>query len=328
MSNKIPHPSDHFRILVTGAGGFVGAHLVDALGKHFGECAKVLGTTLNGKGNLEGQTPLDVTDGSAVSAAFNNFRPTHVIHLAALSAIKDAEQKARAAWDVNLVGTLNVADAIQEHCPDAVLISISSAQVYGFTANQEPILTEESVVRPANIYGVTKASADLALAQMATTGLNTLILRPFNHTGPGQEEAFAIPSFAAQIAKIEAGQQPPVIRVGNLDSTRDFLDVGDVVDAYCLAVEKAGDISSGTIVNIASGTGHRMSDVLDQLKKMSKTSISVEFDITRSRSNDIPSFVGDPSKATQLLGWKPTRPLDQTLFGILEYFRHKFRAHT
>ena len=327
MTTPTAKPSDDFRVIITGAGGFVGSPLIAALRRLLPINSELLGTTRDTTDCDDNQT-LDVTDSTAVSEVIAKFQPTHIVHLAALSAISDAEQHSRSAWDVNLIGTLNVADAIMRHCPEACLISISSAQVYGFTANVENILTEDSIVKPANIYGVTKASSDLALIQMATKGLKTIILRPFNHTGPSQEEAFAIPSFAAQIARIEAGIQLPVIKVGTLDSSRDFLDVRDVADAYSLAVTKSNEIASGTIINIASGKPHRMGEILDKLISMSNVSIEIEYDVARSRPNDIPNFAGDTGRAKALLGWHAKYDFDDTLKDVLNYFRQEYKKQT
>ena len=151
----------------------------------------------------------------------------------------------------------------------------------------------------------TKAAADLALGALATQGLRCVRFRPFNHSGPGQTESFIVPALAAQIARIEAGIQPPVIKVGNLQAERDMLDVRDVVRAYALAIEKSDALASGTILNLASGIPFRMQTILDKLLSFSNADITIETDPERLRPSDIPRFIGVADKAQQLLGWKP-----------------------
>jgi GDP-4-dehydro-6-deoxy-D-mannose reductase len=166
---------------------------------------------------------------------------------------------------------------------------------------------------------VSKAAADLALGALAEEGLRCLRFRPFNHTGPNQSEDFVLPNFAMQIARIKSGKQPALMRVGNLEAERDFLDVRDVAAAYVLAIVKSDKIESGTVLNIASGIPRRIRDVLDEMIRMSGTSVAVESDRGRVRPNDVKRFVGDASRAHRLLGWAPKFSFDQTLGEILEH---------
>jgi GDP-4-dehydro-6-deoxy-D-mannose reductase len=158
---------------------------------------------------------------------------------------------------------------------------------------------------------------------MALNGLRVIRFRPFNHTGPGQTDQFVVPAFASQIARIEAGLQSPVLRVGNLDAQRDFLDVRDVVDAYVLAVEKSDDLPTGTILNIASGRPRRIRELLDHLLSLSRRDITVEADPARQRPNDTPVFAGDASRARRMLGWAPRRDIQDTLLEILNACRRQ-----
>ena len=172
-------------------------------------------------------------------------------------------------------------------------------------------------------YAATKAAADLALGALAGKGLKCVRLRPFNHTGRGQDEAFVIPAIAMQIARIEAGLQPPVIRVGNLDAERDFLDVRDVVVAYALAVTKASELTPGTIINIASGTARRVRDILEYLLRLSRKPIALEKDEARMRPSDVPRIVGNGERARRLLGWVPEHSFDDTLADVLDDCRDR-----
>jgi GDP-4-dehydro-6-deoxy-D-mannose reductase len=311
------------RILITGAHGFVGPHLVATLRRQFGDAVEILSTSrMKGVDPVLGTVEtLDVTDARAVYQMIRRVRPSHVVHLAGLAAIRVVIADTSTAWQVHLFGTLNIANALLEHAPDCVLVFIGSGQVYGASARSALALDETAMLAPTNGYEVTKAAADLALGALVTQGLRCIRLRPFNHTGPGQTEDFVVPSFAMQIARIEAGRRPPIIQVGNLDAERDFLDVRDVTAAYALAIARSDDLASGTILNVASGVPRRISDILDRLVGLSTLAIAVQQDPTRMRPSDTPRFVGSASRAQALLGWAPKHDFDDTLAEILAYSR-------
>jgi len=196
-------------------------------------------------------------------------------------------------------------------------VFISSAEVYGASFLNAASLDERALLQPVNPYAASKAAADLLVRQAAADGLAATVMRPFNHTGPGQDEAFVAPSFAGQIARIEAGLQPPVIDVGSLDEERDFLDVADVVQAYRLAIERRRDPAMSGVFNVASGQPVRIGDLLDRLLSQAKRKIDVRVDPARLRKAPIPRVVGDASRLRSL-GWRPTRNLDDTLRAVLE----------
>jgi GDP-4-dehydro-6-deoxy-D-mannose reductase len=184
-------------------------------------------------------------------------------------------------------------------------------------------LNEDALLDPVDEYSATKAAADLALGALAETGLKCIRLRPFNHTGAGQSEAFVVPAFATQIARIEAGLEPPVLHVGNLEAQRDFLDVRDVARAYALAAQNVEQLGTGMVLNIASGVPRRVLDILDTLIAKSQSTISVEQNPARRRSNEIPFMVGDASRARKLLRWKPECSFDDTLTTVLNDCRRR-----
>ncbi len=293
------------RILITGASGFVASHLVPALRAAFPGAA----LTLCGAGDL------DVTDAGAVRALVARVRPEACVHLAAISAIGAARQDPALAWRVNLLGTLALAEALRAQ--DALLVYPSSAEIYGASFRAGRPLDETAAPAPQNTYAATKAAADLALGAMAADGLRVVRLRPFNHTGPGQTEAFVVPAFAAQAARIAAGLQPPVLKVGNLDARRDFLDVRDVCAAYAAAITRAETLPPGAVLNLASGTPRRIGDVLDDLLRLAGVAPRIEPDPARMRPSDIPTAAGDASAARAALGWAPRIAWPDTLAAIL-----------
>ena len=304
------------RILVTGAGGFVGGWMTVRLR------AALPGAEVMGAG-VAGGPALDVTQAAEVDALVGRFRPTAVIHLAGVSSPVRAWAEPRTAWDVNLFGTLNLAEAVIRHAPEARFVQAGSSEVYGGSFNAAGGTVDEgALLAPLTPYATTKAAADLLLGEMAEAGLDAVRVRPFNHTGPGQATAFAVPAFAAQIAAIERGEREPVLRVGNLDARRDFLDVRDVVEAYLLAATVPG-LPRGVVLNVASGEPRRIGDVLDALLALSRAVIRVEHDPALMRLSDVPVTVGDAARARALLGWCPTIPWEQTLRDVLDDHRRR-----
>ena len=265
----------------------------------------------------------NVIDRDAVDDAVRNLEPDCIVHLAGIAAPAMASADPQLAWRVHVDGTLNIAHSILDMNPRCTLLSIGSGMVYGASANLKAQLDEDTILAPMDEYAVTKAAADLALGALAHKGLRCVRFRPFNHTGPGQDEAFVVPSFAMQIARIEAGLQSPVIRVGNLDAVRDLLDVRDVTDAYALAVKNAALIRPGTILNVGSGTGHRIGDILARLLALAREKIEVQQDPARMRPADVPRIVGDASRARMMLHWEPKYSFDNLLRDVLEDCRKR-----
>lgn len=315
------------RVLITGAGGFVGPHVAKALRSIYGGDITIIATS-KAAAYQPDHGPfeiLDVTDRHAVESVVVRHRPSHIVHLAGIAAPAEAASAPDVAWRVHVKGTLNLAHAILDKAPDCWLVNVGTGLVYGESANTGQPLNEIAPLAPIDDYGVTKAAADLALGASARRGLKCVRLRPFNHTGAGQTGAFVIPAFAMQIAKIEAGLMEPVIRVGNLEAERDFLDVRDVAAAYALVVAKSPTIESGTILNIASGTACRIGDLLEELLSLSSVRIRVEHDPARMRPSDVPRIVGDAQKARQLLGWAPKYTVEQILADVLDDCRKRIQ---
>ena len=307
------------RVLVTGALGFVGPYLVEALRRSYENNIEIIATAKKaGQHAMLGPVrAIDVTDRTAVEDAIVGSNPTHVMHLAGIAAPTAVNADPDEAWRVHLQGTLNLARVILKRAPDCWLINVGSALVYGESAKAGRALDENALLAPLDEYSASKAAADLALSPLIRSGLKCIRLRPFNHTGPGQSEAFVVPAFAAQIARIEARLTPPIIRVGNLDAQRDFLDVRDVANAYVLVMKNSERLESGTVLNIASGIPRRISDILASLIARSRVEISVEQDPMRQHPGDLPVLLGDASRARRLLHWKPEYSFEDTLTALL-----------
>ncbi|MBW3096876.1 NAD-dependent epimerase/dehydratase family protein [Pseudohoeflea coraliihabitans] len=310
------------KILITGASGFVGRHVRTALETMPGD-AEIL--DLNAAEAGDGP---DIADQAAVEAAIARLQPDAVIHLAAVALPAEARDAPARAWAVNFQGTLNIAAALRAHCPQARLIFAGSSESYGaaFALNEGPT-DELTPLMPQSVYAATKACADIALGQLAAEGFDCIRFRPFNHSGPGQAPLYVVADFARQIAEIEAERRAPVIRVGNLDAERDFLDVRDVARAYALAAmagapqpskPPAQPLPHSTAYNLASGRAVRIGAILDALIGMSRVSISIETDPDRLRPADIPRTIGDAGRAAAAFGWRAEIALNTTLADVLD----------
>lgn len=317
------------RILITGADGFVGGHLIDALLQMLPPDTEIFAAQRNLKhrsAKFLVPIELDVTNTSQVKSVVSEVQPTCILHLAAIAAIQDAQAQRHQTWLVNFEGTRSLVEAVLNYTPKARFIFISSSEIYGGSFKHHIGSVDEKVVLdPTNTYAASKAAADLLVGQMVREGLNAIRIRPFNHTGSGQSEAFVVPAFAAQIARIEAGQQEPRLLVGNLEARRDFLDVRDVVDAYVKTIFHPA-LTPGTIFNIASGVPRRIQDVLESLCKHSSKEILVELDPSRMRPSDTPNAIGNAHYAKTELGWHPKIEWDDTLSKVMSYWRSQTKS--
>lgn len=313
------------RILVTGAGGFVGPHLMQALQRTCGEGASIIATTMTGLAHptLGWLEPLDICDAEATRAALARWRPTDIVNLAGIAAPAAAAAAPDAAWDVHVRGSRSLAEAILAEAPDCWMFHVSSGLVYGASAKSGQPMDEDTLLAPLDEYSASKAAGDLALGVLVQRGLKCIRLRPFNHAGRGQSEDFVVASFAMQIARIEAGLAAPVMRVGNVEAKRDFLDVADVTKAYALAVRNSHRLVSGEIFNIASGVALPISEILNRLLSLSATKIAVERDPARDRPNELPVVVGDAGRIRRQLEWAPKGDFMATIGDVLDDARQR-----
>ncbi len=299
------------RAVVTGATGFVGRYLIEALQEAGYE-------TLACGGPRDAEAlPIDLLEISSLRAALELGRPHVVFHLAAATFVPDSLAAPMATYLTNVRGTANVAQAVRDYGSSTGarvrLLFTSSAEVYGLQPPESFPLRESIAPSPANPYAASKAAAEmLLLGEARSFGLDVVIARAFNHIGPGQSERFAVANFAMQLAQIAAGASPQLF-VGNLDAKRDFLDVRDVVRAY---VALARDGASSEIYNVCSGAARSMRDVLRELIIAAHVPVEVRDDPARARPSDVPLSLGDPTKLHAATGWTPQIPFPASIRDI------------
>lgn len=309
-------------VLVTGAAGFVGRHVLQAL-ERSGYTPDQIAPLIRPDDTWAGSSHpvrLDIADRLALREALAAIRPAAVLHLAAIANPADAAADRDRAWAVNFDAARVLCDACFDARADARFLFVGSSEAYGATFSMvSRLVVEDDPLRPLTPYAATKAAAEVHVGQRRQEGCDAVSLRPFNHSGPGQSAKFVIPSFARQIARIEKGLEPPVIKVGNLEARRDFLDVRDVARAYVAALG-ATTLNFGTY-NIASGTARRVGDLLDLLLKMARVKIAVETDPARLRSLEVPVATGDASRAARDFEWRPEAPIESMLADVLAEWR-------
>lgn len=313
--------------LIIGAGGFVGRYLVRHLWElgHEAAVTKMPQETMTAAG-IAGRDAekldiydLDILDGEAVLELFQTVRPDYIFHLAAQSSVSVSWKNPGLTVDVNVKGAVHVLEALRrlDYRPRALFIG--SGEEYGHILPQEIPIREDNRVNPANIYAATKACQNMMGRIYAEAyGLEVMMVRAFNHIGPGQSPLFVAADFCRQAAEIEAGKKEPVLYVGNLEVRRDFTDVRDVVRAYAML---AAHGKAGETYNVGSGKAVRAADILAMILKQSTADITVQEDAAKLRPVDIPVIAADIHKLQEITGWKPRIGLEQTIADTLEYWR-------
>jgi GDP-4-dehydro-6-deoxy-D-mannose reductase len=312
------------RALITGAAGFVGAHLAAHLieaepgaavwGMVWPSAGRESVAALPSSVHIENG---ELRDAGSLQRVLRVARPEVIFHLAAASTVASSWAAPTEAMEVNAVGQINLLEGIRALGLEPTVIVACSAEAYGRAAHCP--VTEDAPLAPLSPYAVSKAAQDLIAAQYhAAYGLKTIRLRLFNHTGPGRPERFVASSFARQTAEIERGMRPPVLRVGNLDAVRDFTDVRDVVRAYRLV---AANGWPGAAYNVCSGAKVSVRELLDILLAVAGVEVEVKVDPELLRPADIPALWGDRSRLTADTGWQPLIPLERTLADLLAWWR-------
>ncbi len=290
------------RVLVTGASGFVGQRLVPRL-----EAAGHLPLAVDRE--------VEISSEPALAAVLRDGAPDAIIHLAALSSPPLSAREPALAYRVNFLGTRALLRAMQRERPSARLIAVGTGDAYPITQPGAPPWTEDAPLAPRSPYARTKVGAEQLCTLAAEDGLDVIRVRAFNHTGAGQAPGFVAPDFASQIAAIAQGELAPAMRVGNLESVRDFLDVDDVVEAYLSMLDPE---VPPRVYNVASGRATRIGDLLDALCALAGVTPKIEVDPRRHRPTD--ACFGDATRLREATGWAPRIELEATLRGLLESF--------
>src|SRR5688572_22034340 len=315
------------RSLITGITGFAGSHMAELLLK---EGHEVFGITRHRSPSehiehLKGQLNLvegDLKDLKSLQEVMLSVRPNYIFHLAAQSFVPASWTSPAATAEVNVIGSINLFEAIRNAHVDPVVQIACSSEEYGFVKEDEVPITEENELRPLSPYAVSKIAMDYYGYQyFKSYGLKIIRTRGFNHEGPRRGEVFVTSTFAKQIAMIEKGKQDPILLVGDLSTKRDFTDVRDMVRGYLLSVLKC---EPGEVYNIASGKVWVIKDMLDHLISLSTIKdIKVQQDPKRMRPSDVPILLGDNSKFIKATGWQPEIDFKQTLQDTLDYWRER-----
>jgi GDP-4-dehydro-6-deoxy-D-mannose reductase len=310
------------RALITGVGGFVGRHL---LGHLLEEGDQVFGLGRRGDlGGLPGGVtafPVDLAYQAQVEAAVREAQPEVVYHLAAQSSPRESLEDPWATLSNNLQGQMNLLEAVRKLEPRPRVLVVGSSDEYGDVRPEDVPTNETAPLRPTTPYAVSKVGQDMMGYQyFAQHHLPVVRVRPFNHTGPGHDARFVIPSIARQLAQIEAGEREAVLHVGNLDVQRDFTDARDMVRAYRLAAVRG---EAGEVYNLGRGEAIRIGAIVDTLVADCRVPVRVLVDPTLLRRVDLPRQQADISKFTQLCGWQPRIAWQTTLQDTLQYWRQR-----
>ncbi len=306
-------------VLVTGAAGFAGSHLLDLLEDGRSE---IVGWFRPGQEPPAPRPrvtwqPVDIVDAGAVAAAIAETRPNAVYHCAGAAHVGKSWESTTTTFEINVRGTHNLVEALRRTGLRSKVMIPSSAMVY---QSSNEAMGEDSPLVPHSPYALSKLAQEMTALRARFDGLHVTVARSFNHVGPRQDPFFAASGFARRIADIEGGRWEPEITVGNLDARRDIHDVRDTVRAYRLILERGAD---GRAYNVCSGRAISIRALLDKLLARARVPIRIRVDPARYRPNDVPLLLGDPTRITTELGWLPGISLDQTIEDLLSYWRQQ-----
>jgi GDP-4-dehydro-6-deoxy-D-mannose reductase len=313
------------RVLITGITGFAGSHLADL-------CLTKKGVELFGIVRWRSRTEniehiwdkmklveCDLRDATSTRDAIEEIRPEYIFHLAAQSFVPTSWNAPTESLVTNIVGQLNVFEAVRKIKLGCRIQIACSSEEYGMVYANEIPIKETNPLRPLSPYGVSKVGQDmLGYQYFMSYQMDVVRTRGFNHEGPRRPSIFVCSDFAKQLVDIEKGLRPPVVKVGNLDAFRDFTDVRDTVRGYWLALEKG---KPGEAYNVCSGRAYRIGDVLDMLIGLVGVKVEVKQEAGRLRPSDVPRLEGDNGKFRADTGWKPEIPFEQTLADLLDFWR-------
>lgn len=312
------------KAMVIGAAGFVGSYLIKHLNNDCGY--EVFATKLPAE-NLENLPAkvydLDILNKESIVSLLYELRPDYIFHLAAQSSVSVAWNNPQLTIDVNIKGAVNLMDAVRELYYKPRIVVIGSGEEYGHIRDGETPIREDNRVNPGNIYAATKACQNMIGSIYARAyDMELVLVRAFNHIGPGQSAIFVVSDFCKQVAEIEAGLREPVMYVGNLSAKRDFTDVRDVVRAYALLAKNG---QKGATYNVGRGHAYAIREILDMIISHSTKEIKVEIDQAKIRPVDVPIIEADISKINEATGWTPEIPIESTVEEVLNYWRDRCR---
>ena len=306
------------RALVTGCNGFVGRALVSRLAGAGYEVWGVDRTdadpSFKGKRYLRG----DLNDGEFVASVLDDSSPACIVHLAAQSSVAKSFDEPTTTLQDGTAPALHILEHVRRAKGSVRVLLIGSADEYGSVSPAQIPVREDIPVNPESPYALAKAIQNHYGRMYAKLyRVDTMMTRSFNHTGPGQRDAFVLSSFAKQVSEIRRGKREAEIEVGNLDVRRDFMDVRDVCDAYVVLLKKG---RMGETYNVCSGQSYRVGDLLRELCALAGVHVAIRVDVARLRPVDTPELRGDPSKMTQHTGWTTKVPIQETLKSLLDYW--------
>lgn len=310
------------KIVLTGASGFVGSHLLKALTKRGHEIVAI-GYHHQAAEQEKNAVRyiLNLLDAEGIHTCLAKEKPDGIIHLAAQSNVSLSWKQINYTNELNINGTVNLLEAVAKICPRVKILNIGSSEEYGLTAKTERVLKETMPCAPQNPYAISKYCAgQLALQLGKKYGINLVHVRPFNHFGPGQKKGFVVSDFASQIAEIEAKKKEPIVKVGNLAAYRDFCFIEDIVEAYIRIMEER---TENGIYNIASNRARKVEDILRELMKNSKEKIQIMQDTNKIRPLEIPYYIGSSEKLKEKTGWEVQSEFQEGLIKTLEWWRKK-----
>jgi GDP-4-dehydro-6-deoxy-D-mannose reductase len=312
-------------VLITGAGGFVGRHLITELERETDWRILGLGHHHFTAGERTQILMCDLRNAELLGRVIERHQPDAIVHLAAQSYVPQAFASPADTIANNVTAQVNLFESCRAADINAMILVVGSAEQYGLAGPDDMPLTEDQPFRPMNPYAVSKIAQDmLGLQYFLTYGMRIVRVRPFNHFGPGQSDRFVLSNFARQVAQIEQGRVEPVVLTGNLDARRDFLDVRDVARAYRLAIDAT---EPGEVYNLASGRAYRIGDLLDTLISYSQVSIEIRNDPARMRPSDVPLNYGDATKFQTQTGWRPSMSIEESLLDTLQDWRERLSAY-
>ena len=308
----------NIKALVIGATGFVGSYLIEEIKNSL--LCDIIATNLEREMIYQNNIilkKLDILDYNSVFSLINENKPEYIFHLAAQSSVSLAWKKPELTADININGSLNILEAVKNINYNPKILMIGSGEEYGYI-EKDPIV-EETPLKPGNIYAVTKACQNMiSKVYCKAYDMKVIMVRSFNHIGPNQSSTFVISDFCKQVAEIEKGVRSPILKVGNLNAKRDFLDVRDVVRAYTKLIQFG---KSGETYNVGRGQSIKISEVLNIILKNSNKEINVEIDKNKLRPLDVPIIEPSINKIYTATGWKPEISLEESIKDILTYWR-------